>query len=161
MACRQLLARRQGRDAFAQAQIAAALGRSGETAQASRYLQELRAQYDAAKASERPNVAFFLAAAYAGLEQPEQVFPWLEVAARGKSSRLNYLRVDPRFAVVRADPRWSQILATYEARPRTLRKGRVTLPSHRRPSPAFPGALPCRRSRRSRCARSSRRSASC
>ena len=117
VACRQLLARRQGRDAFAQAQIAAALGRSGETAQASRYLQELRAQYDAAKASERPNVAFFLAAAYAGLEQPEQVFPWLEVAARGKSSRLNYLRVDPRFAVVRADPRWSQILATYEARP--------------------------------------------
>jgi tetratricopeptide (TPR) repeat protein len=115
--CRQLLARRKGHDAFAQAQIAAALGRSGQAGEANRYLQQLRAQYDAAGAAERPNVAFFLAAAYAGLEQPEQVFPWLEVAARGKSSRLNYLRVDPRFAVVRADARWAQILAAYEARP--------------------------------------------
>ncbi|HTV01811.1 MAG TPA: serine/threonine-protein kinase [Luteitalea sp.] len=115
--CRQLLHRRRGQDAFAQAQIAAALGRSGQEAESGKFLQQLRAQMDAATADERPNVAFFLATAYAGLEQPEQVFPWLEIAARGKSSRLSYLRVDPRFTVVRGDPRWAQILATYEARP--------------------------------------------
>ena len=113
-ACRQLLARRNGRDAFAQAQIAAALGRLGRAAEASKQLTQLRAQYDAATEAERPNLAFFLATAYAGLDQPDQVFPWLEVAARGKSSRLAYLRVDPRFAAARADPRWSQVLAAYE-----------------------------------------------
>ena len=113
-ACRQLLARRNGRDAFAQAQIAAALGRLGRDAEASKQLTQLRAQYDAATEADRPNLAFFLATAYAGLDQPDQVFPWLEVAARGKSSRLAYLRVDPRFAAARADPRWSQVLAAYE-----------------------------------------------
>ena len=113
--CRQIVARRKGRDAFAYAHIAAALGRLGQHAESDKYLKDLRAQYDAASEAERPNVAFFLAAAYAGLEQTDQVFPWLEVAARGKSSRLAYLRVDPRFAVVRADPRWTQILSAYEA----------------------------------------------
>ena len=112
--CRQLLARRNGRDAFAQAQIAAALGRLGRDAEANKQLAQLRAQYDAATDADRPNLAFFLATAYAGLEQPDQVFLWLEVAARGKSSRLAYLRVDPRFAAARADPRWSQVLAAYE-----------------------------------------------
>ena len=113
-ACRQLLARRNGRDAFAQAQIAAALGRLGRDAEAGKQLSQLRAQYDASAEAERPDLAFFLATAYAGLEQPDQVFPWLEVAVRGKSSRLAYLRVDPRFAAARADPRWSQVLAAYE-----------------------------------------------
>jgi serine/threonine-protein kinase len=112
--CRQLLTRRNGRDAFAQAQIAAALGRLGRHEDSNKQLAQVRAQLDAAPESERPNLAFFLATAHAGLEQTDQVFPWLEVAARGKSSRLAYLRVDPRFAVVRGDPRWSQILAVYE-----------------------------------------------
>jgi tetratricopeptide (TPR) repeat protein len=113
-ACRQLLARRNGRDAFAEAQIAAALGRLGREADARKQLAQLRAQHDAATEADRPNLAFFLATAYAGLDQPDQVFPWLEVAARGKSSRAAYLRVDPRFAAARADPRWSQVLAAYE-----------------------------------------------
>ncbi len=113
--CRQLLTRRDGRDAFAQAQVAAALGRLGRQAESVRQLAQVRALYDGAPLPERPDLAFFLATAHAGLEQPDQVFPWLEVAARGKSSRLAYLRVDPRFAVVRADPRWSQILTTYES----------------------------------------------
>jgi len=116
-ACRQLLARRSGHDAFAQAQIAAALGRLGRDAESHKQLAQIRMQYDAASETERPNVAFFLATAYAGLEQPDQVFPWLEVAARGKSSRLAYLRVDPRFTVARADSRWSQILTAYEGQP--------------------------------------------
>jgi tetratricopeptide (TPR) repeat protein len=115
--CRQLLARRDGRDAFAQAQIAAALGRLGRHAESGKQLVQIRAQYDAASEAERPNVAFFLATAYAGLEQPDQVFPWLEEAARGKSSRLAYLRVDPRFAGARSDPRWSHILSAYEGPP--------------------------------------------
>lgn len=115
--CRQLLARRGGRDAFSQAQLAAALGRLGRHAESAKQLAELRRACDDAPEAERPNLAFFLASAYAGLEQVDQVFPWLEVAARGKSSRLAYLRVDPRFAVVRADPRWAQVLAAYEAQP--------------------------------------------
>jgi tetratricopeptide (TPR) repeat protein len=114
--CRQLLARRKGKDAFAQAQLAAALGRLNQEAESARYLKTLRTEFDAAT-TERANLAFFLATAYAGLGQPEEVFFWLEVAASGKSSRLAYLRVDPRFAVVRADPRWAQILSAYEARP--------------------------------------------
>ncbi len=115
--CRQLLARRSGRDAFAQAQIAAALGRLGRHAESHKQLAQIRMQYDAASDIERPNLAFFLATAYASLEQPDQAFPMLEVAARGKSSRLAYLRVDPRFSAARADPRWSQILTTYEGQP--------------------------------------------
>ena len=115
--CRQLLARRNGRDAFAQAQISAALGRLGRHPESAKQLAQIRAQFDAASEDERPNVAFFLATAYAGLEQPDQVFPWLDVAARGKSSRLAYLRVDPRFAAARSDPRWSQILSAYEGPP--------------------------------------------
>ncbi|BCS34001.1 hypothetical protein TBR22_A32300 [Luteitalea sp. TBR-22] len=113
--CRQLLARRNGRDAFAQAQIGAALGRMGKHADAAAQLAQLRTQYDEAAPANRPDLAFFLATAYAGLEQPEQVFFWLELAARGKSSRLAYLRVDPRFALVRADPRWSRIVEIYES----------------------------------------------
>ncbi len=115
--CGQLLARRNGRDAFAGAQIAAALGRLGRHADSDKQLAQLRAQYYAAPEAERPNLAFFLATAHAGLEQSDQVFPWLEVAAQGGSSRLAYLRVDPRFAGVRADPRWAQILAAYESKP--------------------------------------------
>jgi Tfp pilus assembly protein PilF/predicted Ser/Thr protein kinase len=115
--CRQLLAKRGGTDAFSQALIAASLGRLGRHADSAKQLAQLRAACDAATEAERPNLAFFLATAYAGLEQVDQVFPWLEVAARGKSSRLAYLRVDPRFAVVRADPRWAQVLAAYEAQP--------------------------------------------
>jgi Flp pilus assembly protein TadD len=115
--CRQLLARRNFRDAFAEAQIAAALGKLGRDADASKQLAQLRAQYDSATEAERPNLAFFLATAYAALDQPDQVFPWLEAAVRGKSSRLAYLRVDPRFAAARADPRWSQVLAAYEVKP--------------------------------------------
>jgi serine/threonine-protein kinase len=113
-ACRQLLARRNGRDAFAEAQITAALGRLGRAEEASKQLTQLRDQYDAATEADRPNLAFFLATAYAGLDQPDQVFPWLEMAVRGKSSRLAYRRVAPRFAAARADPRWSQVLAAYE-----------------------------------------------
>ena len=112
--CRQLLARRKGRDAYAQAQIAAALARLGHHAESDKQLAQLRAQYDAAPTSGRPNLAFFLATAYAGMEEPDQAFPWLEIAARGKSSRLAYLRVDPRLTVLRADPRWAQIVTVYE-----------------------------------------------
>ena len=115
--CRQLLARRDGRDAFAQAQIAAALGRLGRHAESAKQLAQLRTALDAASdgGASEPGLL-----PRHGLRRPrtaDQVFPWLEVAARGKSSRLAYLRVDPRFAVVRADPRWAQVLATYEAQP--------------------------------------------
>jgi hypothetical protein len=115
--CRQLLTRRNGHDAFSEAQIAAALGRLGRHEDSAKQLARLRGTYDTAPQAEKPNLAFFLASAYAGLEQADQVFPWLEVAARGKSSRLAYMRVDPRFAVVRADPRWAQALAAYESQP--------------------------------------------
>ncbi|MGI8671086.1 MAG: tetratricopeptide repeat protein, partial [Luteitalea sp.] len=114
-ACRDLSARRGGRDAFSQAQIVAALGRSGRHGEADRLLRDLRAQYDAASEQDRPNLAFFLATAYAGLEQVEAVFSWLEVAAAGKSSRLSYFRVDQRFAIVRSDPRWADVLSRYES----------------------------------------------
>lgn len=114
-ACRELSTRRGERDAFSHAQLIAALGRSGRHGEADRLLRDLRAQYDAAPDAERPNLAFFLASAYAGLEQVEEVFTWLDVAAAGKSSRLAYFRVDPRFAIVRSDPRWADILAKYES----------------------------------------------
>jgi len=113
--CRQLLVRRNGQDAFAQAQIAAALGRLGKHAESAAQLARIQAQHEAAPPAKRPDLAFFLATAYAGLEQSDQVFKWLELAARGKSSRLAYLRVDPRFMVVRADPRWTRIVELYES----------------------------------------------
>ncbi len=112
--CRQLLTERKGRDAFSEAQIAVALGRRGDHELSDRQLAKLQARYDAAAPGERANLAFFLATAYAGLEQTDKVIPWLEIAARGKSSRLAYLRVDPRFTNVRSDPRWARILAAYE-----------------------------------------------
>ncbi len=115
--CRQLLTRRKGRDAFSEAQLAAVLGRLGQHDESANLLARLQARHDAAAPTERPDLAFFLATAFAGLEQTDNVFPWLEIAARGKSSRLAYLRVDPRFASVRSDPRWAHILAAYEQQP--------------------------------------------
>ena len=88
--------------------------RRGDHELSDRQLAKLQARYDAAAPGERANLAFFLATAYAGLEQTDKVIPWLEIAARGKSSRLAYLRVDPRFTNVRSDPRWARILAAYE-----------------------------------------------
>ena len=99
------------------AHVPARSSTSSTRREAGKQLAQLQARYDAAGPSERPNLAFFLATAYAGLEQTDHVFPWLEIAARGKSSRLAYLRVDPRFTSVRSDPRWAQILAAYEAHP--------------------------------------------
>ena len=160
--CRQLLARSNGRDAFAQAQIAAALGRLGRHAESGKQLAQMRAQYDAASEAERPNVAFFLATAYAGLEQPDQVFLWLEVAARGKSSRLAYLRVDPRFA--RRAGRSALV-----TNPVRLRRDVLSTACGRpHPSPLSMAAEcgskeidPWPRSRRYRCVLSSMRSRSC
>lgn len=112
--CRQLSVRRGGRDAFSQAQMIAAYGRSGQQGHADRLLRDLRAQFERASGTERANLAFFIASAYAGLEQADPAFDWLDIAAAGKTSRLAYFRVDPRFAGVRSDPRWALILSRYE-----------------------------------------------
>jgi hypothetical protein len=49
---------------------------------------------------------------YAGLSEKEQAFIWLRKAVEERSHWLVWIKVDPRFDVLRADPRFQQLAAT-------------------------------------------------
>jgi serine/threonine-protein kinase len=63
------------------------------------------------KLSEQRNVqAYDIAVIYSGLGDSEQAFSWLEKAYQERSSNLGYLKIDPRFDPLRADPRFKSLL---------------------------------------------------
>ncbi len=54
--------------------------------------------------------SYYSALVYAGLGEKERAFEWLERAYQERSTVLAYLRIDPRVANLRNDPRFSDLL---------------------------------------------------
>jgi TolB-like protein/Tfp pilus assembly protein PilF len=79
--------------------------RLGERSQALRMIEELKA---ASKQSFVP--ALFVALVYAGLEDKDQAFIWLEKAYEERFNRLAYLKVDALWDPLRSDPRLADLL---------------------------------------------------
>jgi tetratricopeptide (TPR) repeat protein len=71
-------------------------------------LQVIEAREAASKQSFVP--AFFVALVYAGLEDKDQAFTWLEKAYEERFNRLAYLKVDALWDPLRSDPRFTDLL---------------------------------------------------
>ncbi len=87
------------------ASLAHALALGGKRAEASRILQDLNRE-----AAGRFISSYDLAIASVGLGDKNKTFELLEAAVREGSPRAAFLGVDPRFAEVRSDPRFSGLL---------------------------------------------------
>ena len=85
--------------------LAHVYGRMGKRAEAEAVIKELQARYDKHDADGRD-----LAVAYAGLNEKDQVFAWLEKAYQERSHFLGVLRLEMVFDSVKSDPRWDNLL---------------------------------------------------
>jgi DNA-binding winged helix-turn-helix (wHTH) protein/TolB-like protein len=54
--------------------------------------------------------AYFIALVYTGLDDKAQAMEWLEKGYQERSGALNFINVDPRFDVLRSDPRFQALL---------------------------------------------------
>jgi TolB-like protein/Tfp pilus assembly protein PilF len=79
--------------------------RLGEPKEALQKIEDLKA---ASKQSFVP--ALFVALVYAGLEDQDQAFTWLEKAYEERFNRLAYLKVEPLWDPLRSDPRFAELL---------------------------------------------------
>jgi tetratricopeptide (TPR) repeat protein len=79
--------------------------RLGERKESLRVIEALIA---ASKQSFVP--AFFVALVYAGLEDKDQAFTWLEKAHEERFNRLAYLKVEALWDPLRSDPRFADLL---------------------------------------------------
>jgi TolB-like protein/Tfp pilus assembly protein PilF len=79
--------------------------RLGERSQALRMIEELQT---ASKQNFVP--AFFFALVYAGLEDKDRAFTWLEKAYEERSNRLAYLKVEALWDPLRSDSRFADLL---------------------------------------------------
>ena len=98
-------ARLSGDVPLATASIGNALGRSGHRSGASRALNEL-----ATLSKHKPVPAICFALIYIGLGNKDQAIAWLEKAYQERSDFLLVLNVDPLFDVLRADPRFQDLV---------------------------------------------------
>jgi TolB-like protein/Tfp pilus assembly protein PilF len=79
--------------------------RSGERKKSLEMIEELKA---ASKQSFVP--ALFIALIYAGQEDKDQAFTWLDKAYEERFNRLSYLKVDVLWDPLRSDPRFTDLL---------------------------------------------------
>lgn len=79
--------------------------RSGERKKSLEMIEELKA---ASKQSFVP--ALFIALVYAGLEDKDQAFSWLDKAYEERFNRLAYLKVEVLWDPLRSDPRFTDLL---------------------------------------------------
>lgn len=86
------------------AQLAYAYAVTGNQVNAKRIVASL-----VQSATRRHVPSYYVAQAYAGLEDADEAFEWLE-RARTEGASLLLLRVDPGFASLHQDPRWAQLL---------------------------------------------------
>ena len=59
----------------------------------------------------RGGYGYALALIYTGLGDKDQAFEWLEKAYEDRTEQLIFLKVDPYWDILRADPRFSTLLA--------------------------------------------------
>ena len=86
--------------------LAFAYGRTGERSEALKLLDELHRLQ-----AERKNIRLFgIIWAYAGLDDKEQAFAWLEKAYEERRDRLVWLNVDPMLEPLRADARFQDLV---------------------------------------------------
>jgi len=85
---------------------------SGKRAQAQQVLNDLQQLQ-----SQRYVSPYTVAAIYAGLNDPEQAFKWLDKAVDERDIWLMNLKVDPAFAKLRTNRRFSDLLAKIRLRP--------------------------------------------
>jgi serine/threonine-protein kinase len=94
-----------GENPWFSASLIHAYGRSGRWPEAQKELEKLQ------EASKTKFVSpYFLATAYAGLDNKEKAFQWLETAYRDRVDWMTYLKVDPEFDSLRSDPRFTDLL---------------------------------------------------
>jgi len=94
-----------GENPWFTASLTHALGRSGKRVEAQQQLKKL---LEAAKT--KFVSPYFIATAYAGLGDKDKAFQWLETAYRDRVDWMSYLKVDPEFDPLRADPRFADLL---------------------------------------------------
>ena len=77
---------------------------SGRQAEARKLLGELTSQADTT------DVTFFAALVCAGLDDNDGALTWLERAVEKRSGSVRYLKIDPRLAGLRDEPRYQQLM---------------------------------------------------
>jgi len=85
---------------------------SGKQAEAQKVLTDLQQLQD-----QRYVSPYTVAAVYAGLGDKEQAFKWLETAVEARDIWLMNLKVDPVFAKLRSERKFTDILARIRLRP--------------------------------------------
>ena len=85
--------------------LAHVYGRMGKRGDAEAIIKELQKRYESRNADGRD-----LAVAYAGLNDKDQVFAWLEKAYEERSHFLAVLRLEMVLDSVKSDPRWNALL---------------------------------------------------
>jgi tetratricopeptide (TPR) repeat protein len=97
----------QGED-WAMASRAFVYARMGQKARARAMLKKFQGQSSAKSGDGAP--AVMIAAAYAGMGDGDQAFPWLERICSERSATAMSLKVDAAFDPVRQDPRFQNLL---------------------------------------------------
>lgn len=82
-----------------------AYGESGNKDSARRILDTLHSWY-----SKKFVTAYGVASVYAGLGEKDQTFDWLNKAVDERSNWLVWLRLDPRWAAIRSDKRYAELM---------------------------------------------------
>ena len=77
---------------------------SGRSEEARGLIKEMTSRADT------DDVAFFVALIYAGLKDTDAALTWLERAVDARSGSVRYLKVDPRLAGLRQEPRYRKLM---------------------------------------------------
>jgi tetratricopeptide (TPR) repeat protein len=87
------------------AALANCYGKAGKTDKASRILAELQQ-----RAASEYVAPFYFALVYAGLNDADQAFAFLEKAREDRQPQLTMLKVEPSFDPIRSDPRFAELV---------------------------------------------------
>ncbi len=109
-ACAEVQRRRAEQQPFVDAQMATIFAAQHRRDRAVAIATRLEQQFASAPPLQQPDLAFFVAVAYVGLREHDQALAWLQQAHAARSSRLLYLRIDPRFTALRGDPRFADLV---------------------------------------------------
>jgi tetratricopeptide (TPR) repeat protein len=104
-ACGQVQTTGAAETPFVDSQMVQIYADAGRPRDARRHLDKLLGMH---KSNPSGDLAFWIALAYASLHEPDQAFPWLDLAIERRSSRLLYARVDARLNPLRGDPRYAE-----------------------------------------------------